>query len=375
MVGGSHCLGPGSRVIITTRDKHLLSSYGVEKTYQCLIKHGLHHRVTLHDLIEDMGKEIVRQESPKDPGKRKLAGIRSEFGGLLLPKQDEDVEKMNVYDKRANVIINSSKGYSIDLPLDYRHISTKMDHTYLFGPQKWGKRSIVTPNLRRKLGRRSPDIIDSIKKGWHFKDGDGYEHEFIEKIVKEVSRKINRVALPVADYPVGLDSHVQHVISLLDVRSDNRVLMVGIYGIGVAKIPEWFEHQSCGPSISFWCREKFPAIALCLVLGPMDKESIMVKSIMIINGKSLGDVGAHAHCFWMGANHMCLFDLQKIRSKYYLDAVLLKNKWNHVEVSYETLGVNQIMIHTLKSGIHVFEQNSNMEHVQFTDPQKLAESQ
>ena len=24
--------------------------------------------VTLHDLIEDMGKEIVRQESPKDPG-------------------------------------------------------------------------------------------------------------------------------------------------------------------------------------------------------------------------------------------------------------------------------------------------------------------
>lgn len=26
--------------------------------------------VTLHDLIEDMGKEIVRQESPKEPGKR-----------------------------------------------------------------------------------------------------------------------------------------------------------------------------------------------------------------------------------------------------------------------------------------------------------------
>ena len=26
--------------------------------------------VTLHDLIEDTGKEIVRQESPKEPGKR-----------------------------------------------------------------------------------------------------------------------------------------------------------------------------------------------------------------------------------------------------------------------------------------------------------------
>jgi hypothetical protein len=26
--------------------------------------------VTVHDLIEDMGKEIVRQESPKEPGER-----------------------------------------------------------------------------------------------------------------------------------------------------------------------------------------------------------------------------------------------------------------------------------------------------------------
>jgi len=33
-----------------------------------LIKIGFY--VTLHDLVEDMGKEIVRQESPEDPGKR-----------------------------------------------------------------------------------------------------------------------------------------------------------------------------------------------------------------------------------------------------------------------------------------------------------------
>ena len=39
----------------------------VEKS---LIKIRLTDMVTLHDLIEDMGKEIVRLESPKDPGKR-----------------------------------------------------------------------------------------------------------------------------------------------------------------------------------------------------------------------------------------------------------------------------------------------------------------
>jgi len=31
---------------------------------------GWNYNVTIHDLIEDMGKEIVRQESPKEPGKR-----------------------------------------------------------------------------------------------------------------------------------------------------------------------------------------------------------------------------------------------------------------------------------------------------------------
>jgi hypothetical protein len=39
----------------------------VEKS---LIKIDESGKVTLHDLLEDMGKEIVRQESPEDPGKR-----------------------------------------------------------------------------------------------------------------------------------------------------------------------------------------------------------------------------------------------------------------------------------------------------------------
>ncbi|AES76449.2 disease resistance protein (TIR-NBS-LRR class), putative [Medicago truncatula] len=39
----------------------------VEKS---LIKISVSGNVTLHDLIEDMGKEIVRRESPEDPGKR-----------------------------------------------------------------------------------------------------------------------------------------------------------------------------------------------------------------------------------------------------------------------------------------------------------------
>ncbi|RDX94907.1 TMV resistance protein N, partial [Mucuna pruriens] len=66
--------------------------------------------------------------------------------------------------------------------------------------------------------------------GWHFKQG--YEYEFIREIIQEVSERINRIPLHVANYPVGLDSRLQKVEALLDVESNNEVHMVGIYGIG-----------------------------------------------------------------------------------------------------------------------------------------------
>ncbi|MED6107804.1 hypothetical protein PIB30_017694 [Stylosanthes scabra] len=68
--------------------------------------------------------------------------------------------------------------------------------------------------------------------GYHFKDGDGYEHKFIRNIVENISRKLRFVPLHVADYPVGLDSRVPAVISLLKMDSSDGVHMVGIHGIG-----------------------------------------------------------------------------------------------------------------------------------------------
>ncbi|KAL3037080.1 hypothetical protein AAZX31_01G045400 [Glycine max] len=59
-----------------------------------------------------------------------------------------------------------------------------------------------------------------------------YEYDIIRDIVLEVSKKINRNPLHVAKYPVGLESRVQKVKSLLDVESNDGVHMVGIYGIG-----------------------------------------------------------------------------------------------------------------------------------------------
>ncbi|XP_024630774.1 TMV resistance protein N [Medicago truncatula] len=59
-----------------------------------------------------------------------------------------------------------------------------------------------------------------------------YEYEFIKKIVTVISNKINRVLLHVADHPVGLESRLLQVKSLLDVDCDNGVGLIGIYGSG-----------------------------------------------------------------------------------------------------------------------------------------------
>jgi hypothetical protein len=61
---------------------------------------------------------------------------------------------------------------------------------------------------------------------------DEYEYEFIRKIVEQVLKKIKLVTLPLNGYLVGLEPQKEHVMSLLNVGYNNRVHMVGIYGIG-----------------------------------------------------------------------------------------------------------------------------------------------
>ena len=58
------------------------------------------------------------------------------------------------------------------------------------------------------------------------------EYKFILSIINEVSKKLNHTHLHVADKPVGLESRVLEVKSLLELGSDEEVNMVGIYGIG-----------------------------------------------------------------------------------------------------------------------------------------------
>jgi hypothetical protein len=50
--------------------------------------------VTLHNLIEDMGKEIVRQESPKESGERSRLWCHDDIVHVL---QENTVSKIYIY--------------------------------------------------------------------------------------------------------------------------------------------------------------------------------------------------------------------------------------------------------------------------------------
>ncbi|CAJ2635787.1 unnamed protein product [Trifolium pratense] len=137
-----------------------------------------------------------------------------------------------------------------------------------------------------------------------------------------------------------------------------------------SRIPDWFEHRSSRGSISFWFRNKFPAIALCLVPGSMFATS-PIYPIVIINGnkckldsRNRNEYGGD-HYLQVESDHTYIFDLQKIKFKDNLDEALLNNEWNHVEIMYTDANNHSMLI---ESGIHVFKQKSRIEDIRFTSP-------
>ncbi|XP_059454759.1 TMV resistance protein N-like [Corylus avellana] len=67
--------------------------------------------------------------------------------------------------------------------------------------------------------------------GWHSKNYRN-EAEFIDEIIQNVSRIVNHTYLHVANHPIGIESRVQKINSLLSIGMVNNTRMVGILGAG-----------------------------------------------------------------------------------------------------------------------------------------------
>jgi hypothetical protein len=133
---------------------------------------------------------------------------------------------------------------------------------------------------------------------------------------------------------------------------------------GTARVPEyWFEHQSMGPSTSFWFRYKIPSITLFVVTKSMDGKYLQsefhsLRVIMYINGDQYFLDERNGVYRIIEQDHTYLYDL-------HLEDGDLENEWNHVDITYE----NKMMIPILtESGFHLLKREGSMEDVQFTNP-------
>ncbi|KAI5395226.1 TMV resistance protein N [Lathyrus oleraceus] len=159
------------------------------------------------------------------------------------------------------------------------------------------------------------------------------------------------------------------------------------FSAGTEGIPEWFEHQSNGASISFWSRNYLPSIALLLVTKlkhGVEASHCLVNINLFINGYGYY-VDSREVREWqeIKPGHAYLFDLhlhsrvlnfniehrnEKLWNvKFKLEEALSKNEWIHVEVTYTHQMKDALLI---ESGIHIFKEKNSMENIRFSNPYK-----
>jgi len=142
-------------------------------------------------------------------------------------------------------------------------------------------------------------------------------------------------------------------------------------------IPDWFEHQSRGPTISFWFRKEIPSITFIIILseGGWVFDS---RVHFFVNGHEI-KIDIYYHVYW---NHTTLFDMKlnelcKRQYEYDMEKGLLKNEWIHLELKLDDRGLNRLSqeeknknLGSVQMGIHVLMEKSNTEeeNVVFTDP-------
>ncbi|KAF7813406.1 TMV resistance protein N [Senna tora] len=137
------------------------------------------------------------------------------------------------------------------------------------------------------------------------------------------------------------------------------------------KVPKWFNHcTNVGGSISFWFRNKFPGLTLCVAIGLKKKyeKPLKVKfnPYVIINNngnKKFCGSGIFGHTsFSLVADHIFVFDLDttEFEDRVAEEITSPEEEWNHVEISFGKFAK--------ESGIYVLKQKSKMEDIRFTNP-------
>ncbi|RDX76240.1 TMV resistance protein N, partial [Mucuna pruriens] len=137
---------------------------------------------------------------------------------------DELVQILDCYTKQKIWVLPVF--YDIE-PSHVRHQTGTYEEAFATHERGRFKDDIEKMQKWRLALRRVADL-----SGSHFKIREEYEFSFIKKITEEISSKLNRSPLHIADYPVGLQARMQQIQRLMGVDFDNKVTMLGIHGMG-----------------------------------------------------------------------------------------------------------------------------------------------
>ncbi|KAL2951430.1 hypothetical protein AAZX31_19G049800 [Glycine max] len=389
--------------------------------------------ITLHDLIEDMGKEIVRKESPREPGKRSRLWLHTDIIQVLEENKGtsqieiictdfslfEEVEiewDANAFKKMENLktlIIknghftkgpkhlpdtlrtNGCKDILVSsictMPKGSRVIGVGWEGCQFSKEDEGAENvSLTTSSNVQFLDLRNCNLSDdffpiALPCFANVKELDlsGNNFTVIPECIKECRfltvlylnycerlREIRGIPPNLkyfyAEECLSLTSSCRSMLLSQELHEAGRTF----FYLPGAKIPEWFDFQTSEFPISFWFRNKFPAIAICHIIKRVAEFSSSrgwtfrpnIRTKVIING--------NANLFIpvvLGSDCSCLFDLRGKRVTDNLDEALLENEWNHAEVTCP--GFTFTFAPTfIKTGLHVLKQESDMEDIRFSDP-------
>ena len=137
---------------------------------------------------------------------------------------------------------------------------------------------------------------------------------------------------------------------------------------GFARIPEWFDHQNMGQTISFWFRNKIPSMSLFFSTKLVSNDFVFAMDqipTLIINDYGYGLKLFIDMIDIMSTHHTYLYDMYlKWEAFYSMNNIILKNDWNHAEIICKHPMVEPLT----EIGIHFFKQKNNMQDIQFTNP-------
>ncbi|XP_061342616.1 TMV resistance protein N-like [Gastrolobium bilobum] len=319
--------------------------------------HSKEEVVTLHDLIEDMGKEIVRRESPNNPGERSRLWVDEDIVDVLeedkvkylapIPSSIVNMQELAViwgFDwelgslREVGSMVSSSNVECLFL------LDCNVSDEFLAIGLTW-----FAKVKKLYLPRNNLTIIPECIKECRLLTTLNMDYCKSLREIGGIPPKLRRFS---ARYCSSLTS--ESISKLTDQKlheaANTRFRLPGTIGI-----PELFEHiNSRGRSISFWFRNKFPTIAICLV------NVTYYRVTVVINGNNSGFI---APWLRMSPNHTYLFGMQP--KDIHRDGVTLKNEWNRVKVTCRSFRKRD---NNGEIGIHVFKEKNSKEDILFSNP-------